>query len=268
MIMWKEITDIEENRVFDKRTMEDKLLFRFVDRTYEFSKEEIEIGKKRYIRYVALDVTKRDITLQKLEMQTDELSAATENLIWMLENLEQIKKEEEIGRMMRKLHDVCAQRVSIIRQTMLSKKEIDYVYLESMLDDFSEEMAHGLIEKPIERLQDIQNSFKNIGMKIVVHGEIPIEKHVQNILCEIFRESATNALRHANAKKIDVYVKEMGKGTKIEIYNDGIEPKTEIIEGNGINGMRENLRAIQGTLEIIRKPKFKILIFLYKEKMK
>ena len=60
----------------------------------------------------------------------------------------------------------------------------------------------------------------------------------------------------------------MGKGTKIEIYNDGIEPKTEIIEGNGINGMRENLRAIQGTLEIIRKPKFKILIFLYKEKMK
>lgn len=94
MIMWKEITDIEENRVFDKRTMEDKLLFRFVDRTYEFSKEEIEIGKKRYIRYVALDVTKRDITLQKLEMQTDELSAATENLIWMLENLEQIKKKK------------------------------------------------------------------------------------------------------------------------------------------------------------------------------
>lgn len=262
---WSEIETVPQNNSFKKRKIEDKFLFRFPDHTYEFSKENIWIKGKFYTRYLASDVIKRDLTLQKLEIQTSELEQATKELVWMLDNMEQIKKEEAISKMMRHLHDVCAQRVSIIRQTMLSKKEMDYVYLEEMLENFSEEMKHGLDEEPSEKFQDIQTSFRNIGVEVTMHGKIPKENKVQGVFCDVVREAVTNALRHGNAKKVDVFIKEMRRTTKIEIYNDGDNTEDVLIEGNGIKGMRENIEAIHGSLEIVTKPKFKILIYLYKE---
>jgi signal transduction histidine kinase len=264
---WDVIVNVPENASFEKRKLDDKFLFRFSDKTYEFSKAEVQVGNKIYTRYLASDVTKRDITLQRLEVQTHELADATKNLVWMLENIEQIKKEEEIAKMMRHLHDVCAQRVSIVRRAMLSKKEMDYEYLEEMLNGFTEDMEHGLVEEPIEKLQDIQTSFCNIGMEIVVHGEMPTDHNKCNVLCDVFREAATNALRHANANHIDIFIRKMKKGTKVEIYNNGENPKEGILEGNGIRGMRENIEGIHGALDVKIRPRFKIIIYLFKESM-
>jgi len=62
------------------------------------------------------------------------------------------------------------------------------------------------------------------------------------------REAVTNTIRHANASRVEVEVSADAGGTRMTIADDGrggIEKP-----GNGLNGMRERLQALGGSLSV------------------
>jgi signal transduction histidine kinase len=68
----------------------------------------------------------------------------------------------------------------------------------------------------------------------------------------LIQEGVTNALRHARATAIEVMAKTEAGRVAIEISDDGIGVPDHLKFGRGLTGMLERVRALNGTLELVR----------------
>ncbi len=68
----------------------------------------------------------------------------------------------------------------------------------------------------------------------------------------VIQEAVTNVLRHANANTMHVAASINGREAIVEISDDGIGFATDQIFGRGLTGMQERVRALSGTLELLR----------------
>jgi signal transduction histidine kinase len=68
----------------------------------------------------------------------------------------------------------------------------------------------------------------------------------------VIQEGITNVLRHAQAHTMDVDAAIAGEDVAIEISDDGIGFPTDSAFGRGLTGMRERVRALNGTFELLR----------------
>lgn len=75
------------------------------------------------------------------------------------------------------------------------------------------------------------------------------EFEVAESLLRCVQEALTNTLRHSGAKKSWIRVWQDEEGAHLEIHDDGVSG-AEVVEGNGLNGMRERLERLRGSLDI------------------
>jgi two-component system sensor histidine kinase DesK len=71
---------------------------------------------------------------------------------------------------------------------------------------------------------------------------------VESTLAMALREAVTNVIRHAQAQRVEVELVVDGDGLRMSIADDGRGGLTR--SGNGLEGMRERLAEVGGTLEI------------------
>ena len=68
----------------------------------------------------------------------------------------------------------------------------------------------------------------------------------------VIQEAVTNVLRHANARSIEVTASRQERELTVEVSDDGIGFATDQVFGRGLTGMQERVRALSGTLELLR----------------
>ncbi len=148
--------------------------------------------------------------------------------------IEEIERQKSLLRVKGRIHDVFAQRLSIIHQYLdnediknISNEEIKKLLID-MTKDIKEENELGYEDTK----NNIISSYELIGMKIIINGDFK-ENSKWNAILKIVREAATNALRHGGATELVVD----NKDNVIYITNNGEEP-TIIKEGNGIKNMK------------------------------
>ena len=83
-------------------------------------------------------------------------------------------------------------------------------------------------------------------------------------LYRIFQEALTNIAKHSSPKAIQISIRYIENSNKIKILisNDGINNDSSNQEGLGLIGIAERVDQIQGTLDIVKKKFFKIIIHL------
>ena len=79
-----------------------------------------------------------------------------------------------------------------------------------------------------------------------------IDGVLSQTIYRVIQESLTNALRHAQATTIDVDAGITDAEITIAISDDGIGFSHERSFGRGLTGMRERVRALDGTFELRR----------------
>jgi len=79
----------------------------------------------------------------------------------------------------------------------------------------------------------------------------PVELSVSqgNVLCLALREAVTNIVRHAQASQCRLELLLSETGLSFTIEDDGVGGS--LCEGSGLRGMRERVRAIGGSLELL-----------------
>jgi signal transduction histidine kinase len=75
------------------------------------------------------------------------------------------------------------------------------------------------------------------------------EFEVAESLLRCVQEALTNTLRHSGAKKSWIRVWQDEEGAHLEIHDDG-QGSENVVEGNGLKGMRERLAHLKGSLDI------------------
>ena len=68
----------------------------------------------------------------------------------------------------------------------------------------------------------------------------------------VIQEAVTNVLRHAHAHSISVTAAVEYPDVSVEVSDDGIGFPEQRVFGRGLTGMQERVRALSGTLELLR----------------
>jgi two-component system, NarL family, sensor histidine kinase UhpB len=79
-----------------------------------------------------------------------------------------------------------------------------------------------------------------------------IDRLLSQTTFRVIQEGITNVLRHAQANTMEVDAALAGEDVAIEISDDGVGFTADSAFGRGLTGMRERVRALNGTFELLR----------------
>lgn len=118
----------------------------------------------------------------------------------------------------------------------------------------SETTGQGLLESVTDFINLWRKRYETpVSLNIHLQDALPIV--VENVLYRVCQEALNNIARHANAKNVNVTLKQEREGFCLHISDDGQGFNIEAENmGFGLLGMRERVRAIGGTLELNSSP--------------
>jgi len=92
------------------------------------------------------------------------------------------------------------------------------------------------------------NSASGVNVECMLHEGIPaLDASRVMVIYRICQESITNAIRHGQAKKVNIIIKNQKNAVRLYIFNDG-KGCTEIKKGYGLTGMEERVNKLGGSI--------------------
>ena len=188
-------------------------------------------------------------------------------------------QEDERARLGRELHDDLGQRVAALtlRLDTIRARAAEVAApfddaVEEALEQLSEiglivrDLSHTLHPADLRRL-GLSSSLASLSRRCSMLAEIDVdfegtpdepldelEPQAELALFRVAQESLTNALRHANATHIKVGVGSSGRRTWVSVTDDGVGFSLDELDrdgGLGLLGMKERMRLVGGTVEIL-----------------
>ncbi len=107
-------------------------------------------------------------------------------------------------------------------------------------------------------LDSLISAGQSIGIKVVLSGQLTKDIEVSKLILESAGECLTNSVRHAYATEMYLDIKETGENYIVNISNNGVIPKTELVEGGGLSSIRNKIESRNGVMELSHKPVFNL----------
>ena len=85
-------------------------------------------------------------------------------------------------------------------------------------------------------------------MEIRLAGKLPGAGRACDLLIAAAAEALTNAVRHAKADSLYVYICREGSMLQVRFCNNGVPPKQKIIEGGGLGALRLQVEEAGGSM--------------------
>ena len=229
----------------------------------EISKEEFIITfNNSYYRIIrdkdisqitCFDITKEETLLNEIKENQKILSSINNKLEEELKAIEKTQENKALLSMKGYIHDSLAQKLSVLHTFLINESSSNLKEIKKMLESidlFFDE------EENKDDLNYLINLLKEIGVTLVVHGELNEESEIKSLYLKAIKECTTNAIRHGNAHQIDVYIKD----DEIIIENDGEIPK-DIKYGNGLNNLSLIAEYFSYQLKTNSDDKFQIILY-------
>ncbi|TWT02291.1 sensor histidine kinase [Planomicrobium sp. CPCC 101079] len=176
---------------------------------------------------------------------------------------------EERERIARDLHDTLGQKLSLIGlKSDLARKLVNR-NPQAAIDEINDvrQTARTALKEVRElvsnmrgtRLEDellrIQQILKAADIDFVLYGNAQLTNTpllVENVLSMCLKEAVTNVVKHSQASRCSVLIKQKPEEVLVQVQDDGIglSEGSSLTQGNGLAGMRERLEFVNGTLEI------------------
>lgn len=269
--LYKKLSEMNDEYEFENLEYEEgSSIIRFKNgQSYKLVERKITVSKRQYIELDIHEVTSLDRMVRRLSMKNDELEKVNAELIKMIDGIDQIILETETLNLRHKVHDIIGKRLSIIvaatqEMEMIGKSTATEEQLYSLLNNMINDLKSEHLGQFTDRLTHLVESFKVIGVDLIVSGDTIHEEHLNDTITSIYRESTTNAIRHANANKVFMNVIDEGDKYTISIWDNGITRSKEIIEGTGLKGIRKSVDEVGGRVDFLMDEFFTIRIVVKK----
>lgn len=183
--------------------------------------------------------------------------------------ISELVKIEERQRIARDLHDTLGQKLSLIglksdlagklltRSPEAAKNEIKDIQqtartaLKEVRDLVSEMRGTRLVEEML-RIRQILNAAQ-IKLELVGSSQLKdTPLLVENVLSMCLKEAVNNIVKHSHASSCKLVIKQLPTEWYIEIEDNGVgfQHKGDFFKGNGLQGMKERLEFVNGSLDI------------------
>lgn len=195
---------------------------------------------------------------EKLEGQLEDANKRISQLIII----------EERERIARDLHDTLGQKLSLIglksdlAGKLLAKNpeaalvEINDVRqtARTALKEVRELVSDMRGTKLEDELLRIQQILRAAEIDFVLYGSAKLNDTpllVENVLSMCLKEAVTNVVKHSQATRCTVLIKQNAEEVLVQVQDDGIGVEgTSLLQGNGLRGMRERLEFVNGSVDI------------------
>lgn len=177
----------------------------------------------------------------------DELGSALTSLRWDLESCDKVISESGDQLQPHILRQKIASMIRLTDTTVVTIRRISAELRPSILDDL------GLVEAIEWQAQQFQTR-----TEIICHCDCAVESLDLNqerstALFRIFQEALTNVLRHAQATRVDIEMKEKADEFILTISDNGVginESQKSAARSLGLVGMRERAHLVGGEINI------------------
>jgi signal transduction histidine kinase len=207
----------------------------------------------------------------RLERELDQRRADLQELSTRLLRAQ----ENERRALARELHDEIGQSLSaILMETESAECAEPPVEIRLHLDSIK-----GLAEKTVSQVRDLalllrpsmlddlglapalnwhaRETSKRTGLNVAVSADEAIDdlpdEH-RTCIYRLVQEAVNNAVRHANARRVEVAVRKEREGVSVTVRDDGAGFDTRFLRGLGLLGMDERVRRLGGRLKISSEP--------------
>ncbi|RDW22429.1 sensor histidine kinase [Oceanobacillus arenosus] len=196
---------------------------------------------------------------EKLELQLEDANERIAKLMIM----------EERQRIARDLHDTLGQKLSLIGlKSDLAGKLVDRDIARTKLElnDINQTARTALKEvreivstmksaRLVDELIRVQQVFEAAQVKYSLDGnpnQIEIPVFVENMLGMCLKEAVTNVVKHSKATFCKIILQQSASEVTIIVADNGIGIRDKLgsFAGHGLDGMRERLEFVNGTLQI------------------
>jgi len=149
------------------------------------------------------------------------------------------------------LHDVSEPLVEMGQLTKQALKEMRLLVYELRPPDLEKEGLVGALHK---RLNAVEKR-AGVETRLITHGlmaDMPVE--LEENMYRIAQEALTNALKHANATTVTVYLSTSDQQVTLEIVDDGCGFDPILVGNNGgmgLTSMRERTEKLSGLFTIV-----------------
>ncbi|MEH7223506.1 sensor histidine kinase [Bacillus sp. JJ1566] len=197
---------------------------------------------------------------EKLEEQLEDANKRIAELV----------KQEERQRIARDLHDTLGQSLSMIGlKSDLARKLIhkDPEKARHELKDVQQTARTALneVRKMVSQMRGIRIKEEIVRVKEILRAaEIEFEyiqaesiKEIslfyENMISMIIKEAVNNVVKHSQATRCTIEISQSEEELRLMIKDNGIGTNSDkdVIDGHGLQGMRERLEFVNGSLEII-----------------
>ena len=156
-----------------------------------------------------------------------------------LRSLERQTDVEDIHATVASLRELAANTLTDVRRLAVELRP-------KALDDF------GLVPA-LERLTETWSTRTGIATTLAAHlGDEELSNDVATALYRIVQESLANIVKYARAQRVNILITRDNKEVVTVIEDDGDGLAMAASDGDGIEGMRERVRLLDGRLTVER----------------
>ena len=214
-----------------------------------------------------------DYVVRYVETKNIELSSAYYDLGELHKKLE-TAKEEERRFIARELHDDLGQSLTVLKLGLKSGNTTPFADPVRIVDslivkvrELSRTLRPALLDEvglapALSAYLEEQSTVSGLAMELDPHafqGRLPGDLEIACF--RLVQEAVTNALRHAEAKHLKVHLDRKDDTVRLRVEDDGrgFDGLNTLVraalEGHiGVIGMRERVRSLGGTFQILSKP--------------
>lgn len=225
-----------------------------------FFHDLVEFDDKQVHELVAADITELYKRNELLEQETLSLQRMNEGLRRYNQNIEEMVRKQEILDAKVYIHDEMNRLMLVttaMTETVTPKEEFESVLT---LWRNNAVLLGNEAEKDIEDVDalEIEKLAKLLGIQVTWVGLSLVEapRRLREMLVVVTREAIANAVKHAEAKHIQIDMTQGDKELLVAIWNDGQEPDGDVKEGGGLSNIRRMIEKHKGSLEIVTKGQF------------
>ena len=237
--------------------------FRLPDQTvWTFAREVIE----GITQLTAAETTKLNKLTEELKEKNAELSVMNYRLRKYGENVDELTREKERLETKARIHRELGQALLLTRRYLQGESDNTQELLNVLNRTIAMLRLESESPKNDEPLDMLMKAAHSVGIEICITGQMPEQEDANRLFFEAATEALTNAVRHADAKKLCIAFSEDDSSYSVCFMNDGKQPQNKIVEGGGLGSLRQKTEQIGGTMELLYQPEFVLKLIVLKKR--
>ncbi len=261
-IFWENLNEGATRPEVTRLSMGENPSFRLPDQTVWTFAYTIVDG---ITQLAAAEITRLNLLTEELKKRNAELSDMNLRLQKYAENVEELTREKERLETKARIHRELGRALLMTRGYLQSANGESKELLSTLKRSIAMLRLESELPKNDDPLDILLKAAHSVGLEIQITGQAPTQDDAKQLFFEAATEALTNAVRHADAEKLQIVFSEDDDTYTACFINSGSQPQSEIVEGGGLGSMRKKTEQIGGTMELLYENGFTLKLTVLKK---